>query len=139
LRKKSLEEGFHTLHPVVAMSANFTSLPWAGTVIQVTRDGMGSAPTELKRKLINIYFKLLHEGSEWPGAICFYAEGVRLVIRGADTVDALKKLEAKGVHLITCHTCLDYFGLTDQVAVGVVGGMHDILEAQRAAAKVVTL
>ena len=48
-------------------------------------------------------------------------------------------LEAKGVHLVICSTCLNYFGLEDQVEVGVVGGMTDIIEAQWRADKVITL
>jgi hypothetical protein len=43
------------------------------------------------------------------------------------------------VRLIVCSTCLNYFGLTDKVKVGIVGGMADILEAQVRAEKVITL
>jgi hypothetical protein len=38
-----------------------------------------------------------------------------------------------------CSTCLNYFNLADQVQVGIVGGMTDILEAQRRAEKVISL
>jgi peroxiredoxin family protein len=48
-------------------------------------------------------------------------------------------LEERGVHLIACGTCLDYFGLKDQVAVGEVGGMAAILEAMMEAEKVVSI
>jgi hypothetical protein len=54
-------------------------------------------------------------------------------------LDVLKSLEAKGVRLILCSTCLNTFNLADQVRVGVVGGMPDIIEAQRCAGKVITL
>jgi hypothetical protein len=54
-------------------------------------------------------------------------------------VDVLKSLEAKGVRLILCSTCLNYFSLSDKVLVGIVGGMTDILEAQRRAGKVISL
>jgi len=50
-----------------------------------------------------------------------------------------ESLEAKGVHLIVCSTCLNYLGLREKVAVGIVGGMHDILVAQWQAAKFITL
>ncbi len=112
---------------------------WTGTVIQISNDGMGTAPTELRRKLIRIYLRLLLENGYLPSVITFYAEGVRLVVEGSDLLETLAALEAKGVHLIACQTCLKYYGLADQVRVGVVGGMHDIIEAQRVAAKVVTL
>jgi hypothetical protein len=48
-------------------------------------------------------------------------------------------LSEKGVYLIVCSTCLGYFNLRDKVQVGIVGGMHDILEAQMRADKVITL
>ncbi len=48
-------------------------------------------------------------------------------------------MEQEGVRLIICSTCLDYFGLTDKVRVGIVGGMPDIIEAQGKAGKVITL
>ena len=51
----------------------------------------------------------------------------------------LRELEARGVHLILCSTCLDHFGLSESVEVGIVGGMGDIIAAQWAAQKVISL
>ncbi|HEY4691832.1 MAG TPA: DsrE family protein, partial [Bellilinea sp.] len=64
---------------------------------------------------------------------------VKLAVAGSPVLETLMSLEAKGVHLILCSTCLNYFNLADQVQVGIVGGMPDIIEAQRKAAKVITL
>ena len=50
----------------------------------------------------------------------------------------LQSLEAKGVRLILCSTCLNYFDLADKISVGIVGGMTDIIEAQRQAGKVIS-
>ncbi len=109
------------------------------TVILVTNNGMGHADQMLQHKLITTYFKLLDDSNTLPAAICFYAEGVKLVTTGPPVVEVLRKLEAKGVHLILCSTCLSHFGLEDQVEVGIVGGMTDIIEAQWRADKVITL
>jgi peroxiredoxin family protein len=54
-------------------------------------------------------------------------------------LESLKALEANGVRLILCSTCLDTFGLSDQVEVGIVGGMGGIMEAQFKAGKVISL
>ncbi len=115
------------------------SVPDSETVILVTRNGMGEAEPALQQKLVNTYFKLLDENNILPAAICFYTDGVRLVVEGSPVLDSLKSLEAKGVRLILCSTCLGYFNLTDQVRVGIVGGMTDILEAQRRAGKVISI
>lgn len=51
----------------------------------------------------------------------FYAAGVKLVVGGSPVLDLLKTLESKGVHLIICVTCLQYFDLKEKVAVGIQG------------------
>lgn len=109
------------------------------TVIIINRNGMGDAEPELQQKLITTYLKLLNENDQLPAAICFYAGGVHLVVAGSPVLDLLKALEAKGVRLILCSTCLNYYNLTGSVQVGIVGGMPDIIEAQQRAAKVITL
>lgn len=109
------------------------------TVILITRQGMGSAEPALQRKLLETYLRLLIENGSLPAVICFYTEGVRLVVEGSPFLEQLKSLEQAGVRLVICSTCLSYFGLIEQVGVGIVGGMGDILEAQRQAAKVITL
>lgn len=110
------------------------------TVILITKFGMGQTSLpELGTKLIQKYLTLLLEGNELPPAICFYTDGVKLVTTGSPVLEPLKQLEAKGVRLIVCSTCLDAMSLTSQVQVGIVGGMPDILEAQIKADKVITL
>lgn len=54
-------------------------------------------------------------------------------------LDLLKALELKGTRLVLCSTCLDYYGLTDKVQIGIVGGMINIIEAQRLAGKVISI
>jgi hypothetical protein len=115
------------------------SLPDSETVLLVTRNGMGDAEPALQQKLISTYFKLLDENSLLPAAICFYANGVHLVVEGSPVIDTLKSLEAKGVHLVLCSTCLNYYQLAEQVQVGIVGGMTDIIEAQYRAGKVISI
>ena len=116
-----------------------TSLERASIVIIVTNDGMGRAETPLQHKLIQTYFGLLDEHDVLPAAICFYTDGVKLVLEESPVLELLKSLEAKGVRLIVCNTCLNYFKLQDKVQVGIIGGMTDILEAQLRAKKVITL
>lgn len=109
------------------------------TTLLITRKGMGEADLELQTKLISTYFRLIDEADYLPAVICFYAEGVHLVVEGSPVLETLKSLESKGVRLIICNTCLNFFGLSEKVAVGIKGGMTDIIEAQHRAAKVITL
>ena len=109
------------------------------TIIQITREGMGSGDTALQHKLLGTYLKLLIENNSLPVAICFYTDGVKLVVEGSPLLDRLSEIEKKGVHLIICLTCLKHLGLSEKVRVGIVGGMTDIVEAQTKASKVITL
>ena len=115
------------------------TIPDSDTVILVTRNGMGHGDPQLQLKLIHTYLRLLDENQILPAAICFYTDGVRLVVHGSPVLDTLRSLQAKGVRLILCNTCLNFYNLSDQVAVGIVGGMTDIIEAQRRAARVISL
>ena len=80
--------------------------------------------------------------AQYPGsarAVLFYAAGVRLVAEGSPCLQELATLADAGVPLIACRTCLDYYGLIDQVQVGEIGNMLRIVEAQGKARKVVTV
>jgi len=111
----------------------------SSTVILVTNNGMGKADVELQQKLIGIFLSLVDEHSYLPAAICFYTEGVKLVVEGSPILIHLKSLEARGVRLIVFQTCLNYSHLAEKVQVGIVGGMANIPEAQWQADKVITL
>lgn len=109
------------------------------TIIQITNNGMGKADETLQQKLVGKYLELIQLNDTLPNAICFYTDGVKLVVEGSPVLEQLKSLEVKGVRLIVCSTCLEYFNLIDKVQVGIVGGMTDIIEAQAQAMKVITL
>jgi intracellular sulfur oxidation DsrE/DsrF family protein len=109
------------------------------TIILITSNGMGNADVQLQQILIAKYLELLSQSGNLPAAICFYTEGVKLVCEGSLVLDQLRALEASGVRLLICGTCLNYFNLTSNVRVGIVGGMGDILEAQMKAEKVITI
>jgi hypothetical protein len=109
------------------------------TVILVTNNGMGNANEQLQQLLFGKYVELLLQNKSLPAALCFYTDGVKLVCEGSPVLEGLSDLENKGVRLIVCSTCLNYFELTGSVRVGLVGGMGDILEAQMKAEKVITI
>jgi intracellular sulfur oxidation DsrE/DsrF family protein len=109
------------------------------TVLLFTRFGLGHAPEELQNKLVGKFLSLLIESGDLPAKIVFYTDGVKLTCSGSPVIEQLKQLEASGVELVICSTCLEYFSLRDQVQVGIVGGMPDILEALQKAPKVVSL
>jgi len=109
------------------------------TVILFTQNGMGEGPTDLQQILTEKFLSINLEHDLLPAKILFYTDGVKLACQGSNVVNLLKKYEAKGVELILCSTCLERYGLTNQVEVGVVGGMGDIIEVLLKAPKVIGL
>lgn len=109
------------------------------TLIQVTQNGMGSGSEELGLQLITNYFKLLDADGRTPKIIVFYNGGVKLICKSSPALEALKNLNKKGVQLLACKTCLTHFDLLDEIAVGSVGSMPDIITLQANADKIINL
>jgi sulfur relay (sulfurtransferase) complex TusBCD TusD component (DsrE family) len=114
--------------------------PQKSTVFAFSSYGIGQTEdTALKIRLAQKFLALIAQADPLPSQICFYTDGVRLCVNGSPVLAELQALQAKGVELVLCSTCLDTFGLADQVTVGVVGGMGDIITAMVSADHVITL
>jgi sulfur relay (sulfurtransferase) complex TusBCD TusD component (DsrE family) len=109
------------------------------TVLLFTRNGLGHAPQDLQQQLAFKFLSLILDSGELPAKILFYSDGVKLACHGSPVIDLLRGLEAKGVELVLCQTCLDYFQLNGQVEAGIIGGMPDIIETMQKAGKVISL
>jgi len=110
------------------------------TVFVFPSYGLGrTQDAELKIKLARKFLSLIALADPLPSQICFYTDGVKLCVTGSPVLDELHALQDKGVELVLCSTCLETFGLTGEVAVGVVGGMGDIITALVSADNAVTL
>jgi sulfur relay (sulfurtransferase) complex TusBCD TusD component (DsrE family) len=106
------------------------------TILVFKHAGLGDAPDELLILLAKKFLTLLLEAGTLPARIIFYTNGVRLACQGSTVIPLLKELSKKGVELILCKTCLDYFKLTEKVEVGIVGGMPELIESLAQAPKV---
>lgn len=112
---------------------------FAATVLVITSEGMGHAEPALQQKLLRTFLTLLLESAQFPRAICFFTEGVRLIAEGSPVLDLLESFESRGIPLIVCQTCLNHFQIGEKRRVGLVGGMGDIIAAMATAGKVITL
>jgi selenium metabolism protein YedF len=109
-------------------------------IILVTNDRLGQANKELGQKMMGIFLNtLVHFPEALPKKILFYTQGVKLVCQGSPVITELELLEKLGVELISCITCLNYFGLEEKVVVGKIKGMPEIVDAILKADKVVTV
>ena len=103
----------------------------------VDTDAMGRGSEELGRTLMKGFLFAVGQLPELPKTILFYNGGARLTTEGSDSLEDLKKMEAQGVEILTCGTCLNFYGLTDKLAVGSVTNMYTIVEKLAGAGKVI--
>lgn len=110
-----------------------------GTVFVVNGEQMGRGDDALGAKLLGSFLRTLASTEPKPEAVVFYNAGVRLLAPGSASLEALRALDDAGVDLLACVTCLEFFGLTERLAVGHVSNMREIVQRTMAAAKVVTI
>ncbi|RGN00243.1 sulfurtransferase-like selenium metabolism protein YedF [Fusobacterium mortiferum] len=107
------------------------------TVVVIDSLHMGKGDAELGRILMKGFIYTLSEMEELPKTILFYNEGVKLAIDGAESLQDLKSLEERGVEILSCGTCLNFYGITEKLRVGSVTNMYTILERQMKATRVI--
>ena len=97
-------------------------------VVAINSAKMGVGHDELGGVLIKGFIFALTQMDELPSAILFYNGGATLTTEGSTSLEDLKNLEAQGVEILTCGTCLNYYGLSDKLRVGEVTNMYSIVE-----------
>ncbi len=106
-------------------------------VVAVGADHMGEGDNELGHILIKGFLFALTTQDRLPDVVLFFNGGAKLTCEGSESLEDLKKLEKLGVEILTCGTCLDFYHLTDKLAVGGVTNMYDIVERQMNAARII--
>lgn len=106
-------------------------------VVAVDTDAMGRGSDELGRTLMKGFLFAVSQLPQLPKTILFYNGGAKLTTEGSDSLEDLKNMEAQGVEILTCGTCLNYYGLTEKLAVGSATNMYSIVETLAGAGKVV--
>ena len=108
-----------------------------GTVVAVGSDRMGEGSEELGHILIKSFIFALTQLDDLPDKILFYNGGAKLTVEGSESLEDLKVLEEQGVEIMTCGTCLDYYGIRDRLAIGGVTNMYSIVETLQNAMSVI--
>lgn len=111
-----------------------------GYAVFVGKDHVGEGDGELGNNLMKMALYTLAESGNAPVSLLFMNSGVKLVAAGEpQVIGSVEKLIEQGTEVLVCGTCLDFYGLKDQLDAGEVSNMYDILERMREAAKVITL
>lgn len=115
------------------------SAPASGTwAVLVPSDTLGRGDSELGASLIKMFFYTLSQEETVPDSLLFINAGVTLACN--DEISGhLKELSEKGSEILVCGTCLNFYGLKEELKIGTVSNMYDILQRMKDASKVITL
>jgi len=104
-------------------------------VVYINSHLMGVGEEALGAILMRSFLKTLLDLETKPSRLILINSGVRLSSEGSEVLETLRDLSEKGVEILSCGTCLDFYGLKEKLKVGKISNMYDItqslLEADR--------
>lgn len=111
----------------------------ADAVVAIGSDTMGRGSEELGRALLKSFLYALAQLETPPRTLLFFNGGAKWTVEGSPSLEDLRELESRGTEILTCGTCLDYYGLKEKLAVGSVTNMYRIAEILTQADRLVNL
>ena len=113
--------------------------PLGNWAIFVNKEIIGAGNDELGQSLMKMFFYTISEGEDLPKSILFMNGGVKLPTLNDQAIEHLKVLQDKGVELLVCGACLNFYELENKLEVGTISNMYDITNAMKEASKVITI
>ncbi len=95
-------------------------------VVYINSNLLGVGEEALGTTLMKSFLHVLSEMESKPSTLIFINSGVRLTTEGSAVLEDLQLLSQKGVSILSCGTCLDYYGLKEKLKVGLISNMYDI-------------
>ena len=148
VKDQKLEEGKYSVQIMVTEAEKTEKIqadicdcsptPASNKVVVIRSSVMGEGDPELGKVLIKGFIYALSQQEELPKTILFYNGGAYLTCEGSASLDDLKELEHRGVKILTCGTCLNFYGLSEKLKVGEVTNMYEIAETMSKASLIVS-
>ncbi len=113
--------------------------PSPDLVLFMDTDSLGRGSDELGRILMRSFLQTLEQSEVHPQKVILINSGVKLACEGSEVLEDLQELTAKGSEILSCGTCLDYFGIKKNLCVGRVSNMYEILNSLARAGKVMKI
>lgn len=113
--------------------------PLGNWTIFVNKEIIGVGNDELGKSLMKMFIYTISEGEDLPKSILFMNGGVKVPTLNEQAIEHLKVLQDKGVELLVCGACLNFYGLEEKLEVGKISNMYDITNAMKEASKVITI
>jgi selenium metabolism protein YedF len=99
-----------------------------GPAILLSSDRLGQGDDELGRLLMTLFLRTLAQLPSQPAVLALMNGGVKLALVDSETLAPLQAVANQGVKVMVCGTCLDFFGVRDQLRVGTVSNMYELAE-----------
>ena len=113
--------------------------PLGNWSIFINKEIIGAGNEELGQSLMKMFIYTISEGEDLPKSILFITGGVKVPSLNEQGIEHLKVLQDKGVELLVCGACLNFYGLEDKLEVGKISNMYEITNAMKEASKVITI
>jgi len=98
-------------------------------VVYINSDLLGVGDEALGSFLMKAFLKTLLDLEKKPDRLILINGGVRLASEGSQVIDTLRTLSEKGVKIVSCGTCLDFYKLREKMSVGTISNMYDIIQS----------
>ena len=108
-------------------------------VVLIGTNSLGTGDKKLGEMLIGGFLNTLLDTDPKPAKLIFVNDGVRLTTEGSEVLETLELLEERGVKILSCGTCLEYFKLRERLKVGVITNMYEMVSSLMAANKVIRI
>lgn len=134
--QKNGENDFSVVFQIASCSCEIDS-DKHGFIVVLSADTMGGGDPQLGKLLMKSFIFALTKQDQLPETILCYNSGASLTCQDSDVLEDLKQLEAAGVRILTCGTCLDFYHLKEKLKVGTVTNMYEIVEIMERAESIV--
>jgi selenium metabolism protein YedF len=107
-------------------------------LVFIGQHAMGRGDDELGQRLMRGFLRTWIDSDPKPWRMIFINAGVNLTTVDDEAVEAISLLQDHGVEILSCGTCLQFFGLEEQLRVGRVTTMYEVIESMNGATKVIS-
>jgi selenium metabolism protein YedF len=98
-------------------------------VVYINSHLLGIGDEALGSFLMKAFLKTLLDLERKPDCLILINSGVQLASEDSKVLETLEALEEKGIEIISCGTCIDFYGLKDKMRVGAISNMYDIIQS----------
>ncbi len=125
--------------PVGEKAESIPCLASSNLVVFIDSDSLGRGSEELGRILMRTFLQTLEQSDVQPQKVILINSGVKLACEGSEVLEDLQELAAKGAEILSCGTCLDYFGIKKKLMAGKVSNMYEIINSLSQASRLIKI